>query len=207
MVLSTPRKPFGIWKILSLTISSCVSPFLTISVSSIKNFQLANLQESQSRPCWAIGIGVLICRCMASPWVNLLYKYIMDVLVPIKFQICKRKCTCFHIINIALIYAGMKTTYSRNISWRGVHYMAEQTWQWHWASCHETVRRGWVLLCWRSAGFVTCKQTDRDQGRALEPSLVHEVSMLIWFWRDSDLFWQILTENDSWFGNMMVVWD
>ena len=138
LILSTPRKPFGIWKILSLTISLCVS--------SIKNFQLANLQESQSRPCWAIGIGVLICRCMASPWVNLLHTYIMDVLVPIKFQICKRKCTCLHIINIALIYAGMKTTYSRNISWRGVHYMAEQTWQWHWASCHETVRRGWVLL-------------------------------------------------------------
>ena len=131
----------------------------------------------------------------------------MDVLVQIKIQICKQKCACLHIINIALIYTGMKTTYSRNISWRDVHYMAEQTWQWHWASCHETVRRGWVLLCWRSAGFVTCKQTDRDQGHALEPSLVHEVSMLIWFWRDSDLFWQILTENDSWFGNMMVVWD
>ena len=158
LILSTPRKPFGIWKILSLTISLCVS--------SIKNFQLANLQESQSRPCWAIGIGVLICRCMASPWVNL-YIHIYN------------GCSCSKKV-------GMKTTYSRNISWRDVHYMAEQTWQWHWASCHETVRRGWVLLCWRSAGFVTCKQTDpRPRSRTwalLGPWGEHVDVILTWQW-------------------------
>ena len=96
-----------------------------------------------------------VTKTLISPWqtVKHLHVYMMNILV-IK--------NAFKFISCSEVKdANVKTTCT-DISWRSVPspvYTVEQTWQfWHWAACHQTVRKGWALSA------VTCKQTDLAQG-------------------------------------------